>query len=191
MIFGVEYTVIIELLLVAISLAMDAFAVSVSKGLSSINSTLKTALVCGLWFGAFQFIMPILGWLAGSAVLGFIKTFGRIVGCVLLGLIGCNMIRESFSSDDDNADEKDCRLDVATMFAAALATSIDALFVGVTYAALQINIILASSTIGIVAFLISCSGCLLGNKIGNRFERGATLAGGIILILIGLKILFF
>lgn len=188
MIFDVSYATLLELLLIAISLAMDAFAVSVGKGLTTKGRVIKTALICGFWFGAFQFIMPLIGWLAGSAVIGFIKTFGRIIGCALLVLIGGNMIREAFSESDEDSDS---RLDSATMFAAALATSIDALFVGITYAALDVNIILAASIIGVVAFAISFAGCFLGNKIGTRFDKHAAIVGGVILILIGFKILLF
>jgi manganese efflux pump family protein len=190
MLLGIDSATYIEFFLIAVSLAMDAFAVSIGKGLTTRGNTLKTALICGLWFGGFQFLMPVIGWLAGSAAVGFIKAFGRVIGCILLALIGCNMIREAYFSGDDD-DEPNNKLDAGTMFAAALATSIDALFVGVTYAALDINIFIPAIIIGIVTFAIAFAGSFLGNKIGTRFDKPASLFGGIILILIGLKILLF
>ena len=178
---------IIELLLISVSLAMDAFAVSIGKGLSTRKNTLKVALLCGIWFGAFQTLMPLIGYALGSAVSDIISRYSGIVALVLLAIVGANMIREAVFSDDE---EVSSSIDAKEMFVLAVATSIDALVVGVSYVAMGANIVMASVIIGVVTFVICFCGAFLGNKIGTKFEKPAAIAGGIILILIGIKICF-
>lgn len=178
---------IIELLLISVSLAMDAFAVSIGKGLSTRKNTLKVALLCGIWFGAFQTLMPLIGYALGSAVSDIISRYSGIVALVLLAIVGANMIREAVFSGDE---EVSSSIDAKEMLVLAVATSIDALVVGVSYVAMGANIVMASVIIGVVTFVICFCGAFLGNKIGTKFEKPAANAGGIILILIGLKICF-
>jgi manganese efflux pump family protein len=178
---------VIELLLISVSLAMDAFAVSIGKGLSTRENTLKIAISCGIWFGLFQTIMPIIGFIIGSAISSIILEYSGIVALVLLALVGANMIREALKNEDEDISNS---IDPKEMFVLAIATSIDALVVGVSYVAIGANILLASIIIGVVTFLICFFGAFLGNKIGTKFEKPAAIAGGIILILIGLKIFF-
>ena len=179
----------LEIILISISLAMDAFAVSIGKGLSTRKNTLKVAIACGLWFGAFQALMPLVGYALGSAVSGIIIQYSGIVALVLLALVGANMIREAAFSDDE--EEVSSSLDVKEMFMLAIATSIDALVVGVSYVAIGANIVMASIIIGVITFVICFLGAFLGNKIGTAFEKPAAIAGGVVLILIGIKICFF
>lgn len=179
---------IVEIVLISLSLAMDAFAVSIAKGLTSKNSTLKAAITCACWFGIFQFIMPIFGWTLGFLVASTISKFSKFIAFVILGAIGANMIRETLK--DQSGRENDS-LSFKTMFFLAIATSIDALATGFTYSALQINILIPSIIIGIVAFLLSFAGCYIGKTFGDKFEKKATLIGGIVLILIAFKILIF
>ena len=179
---------IVELLLISVSLAMDAFAVSIGKGLSTRKNTLKVALLCGVWFGAFQTIMPLIGYALGSAVSEIISQYSGIVALILLAIVGANMIREAVKNDDE---EVSSSLDAKEMLVLAIATSIDALVVGVSYVAMGANIVVASVIIGIVTFVICFFGAFLGNKIGTAFEKPAAIAGGVVLILIGLKICFF
>ena len=179
----------LEIILISISLAMDAFAVSIGKGLSTHKNTLKIAITCGLWFGAFQALMPLVGYALGSAVSGIIIQYSGIVALVLLALVGANMIREAAFSDDE--EEVSSSLDVKEMFMLAIATSIDALVVGVSYVAIGANIVMASIIIGIITFVFCFFGAFLGNKIGTAFEKPAAIAGGVVLILIGIKICFF
>ena len=178
---------IVELLLISVSLAMDAFAVSIAKGLSTQKNTLKVALVCGVWFGAFQLLMPLIGYFLGSQVSGIIHEYSGPIALVLLTIVGANMIREALKNDDD---EVTGAIDAKEMFVLAIATSIDALVVGVSYVAMDVNIALASVIIGVITFAISFIGAFLGNKIGTKFEKPASIAGGVVLILIGLKICF-
>ena len=179
---------IVELLLISVSLAMDAFAVSIGKGLSTRKNTLKVALLCGVWFGAFQTIMPLIGYALGSAVSEIISQYSGVVALILLAIVGANMIREAVKNDDE---EVSSSLDAKEMLVLAIATSIDALVVGVSYVAMGANIVVASIIIGVVTFVICFFGAFLGNKIGTAFEKPAAIAGGIVLILIGLKICFF
>ena len=179
---------VIELLLISVSLAMDAFAVSIGKGLSTRKDTIKVALLCGVWFGAFQTLMPLIGYALGSAVSEIISQYSGIVALVLLAVVGANMIREAVMSDDE---EVSSSIDAREMLVLAIATSIDALVVGVSYVAMGANIVVASVIIGVVTFIICFFGAFLGNKIGTAFEKPAAIAGGVVLILIGLKICFF
>lgn len=180
---------IVEILLISVSLAMDAFAVSIGKGLCTHKKTLKTALVCGLWFGLFQTIMPLLGYCLGTSISQFIEKCSGPVALALLTIVGANMIREALSKKEEEA--LSCSLDSREMFMLAIATSIDALIVGVSYAALNVNILLASIVIGVITFIICFTGAFIGNRIGTKWEKPSAIVGGIILILIGIKACFF
>ncbi len=178
---------LIEIILIAISLAMDAFAVSICKGLSMKKMDWKKALIIGLYFGFFQGGMPLIGYILGVGFEESIKFIDHWIAFGLLAFIGGNMIKEALSKKED--DEVDDKVDFKTMIILAIATSIDALAVGITFAFLSVNIILAVSLIGIITFIISCIGVKLGNVFGDKYEKKAELAGGIVLVLIGLKIL--
>ena len=182
----------LELLIIAIGVSMDAFAVSIGKGLSLKKIKLSHALKVGLWFGGFQALMPLIGYLLGSTFAEIVSAYDHLVAFVLLSLIGGNMLKESFEKDDDDCDctqKKKNSFAVATMFTLAVATSIDALAVGVTFAFFKVAIIPAIITIGITTFLFSVAGLKIGNIFGCKYKSHAELFGGIILILIGLKIL--
>ena len=174
-----------ELLLIAVGLSMDAFAVSVCKGLSVQKLKPRHALLVGLYFGGFQALMPVLGWLLGYRFETLITRFDHWVAFVLLVLIGGNMIRESFSAEEELNDD----FGVKTMLLLAVATSIDALAVGITFAFLSVEILPAAGTIGVTTFLLSVLGIYIGHVFGARWKSRAERVGGIILIVIGLKIL--
>lgn len=177
-----------ELLLLAVGLSMDAFAVSICKGLSMKNAGLKAGVVCGSWFGGFQALMPLIGFFLGSLFATAIEAFDHWIAFGLLGIIGVNMIREAFEKEeccDDGAD-----LGFKTMFVMAIATSIDALAVGISLAMAQnVNIWIAIALIGAITFGMCCLGVKVGSIFGSKFEKKAQIAGGIILILLGIKIL--
>ena len=177
---------IIELLLLAIGLAMDAFAVSVCKGLSVEGAGGKQMFTAGIWFGGFQALMPAVGYLLGSAFTGYISAVDHRIAFVLLCFIGINMIKESFSKEEE---EVGSSFGFRSMFPMAVATSIDALAVGITFAFLEVNIITAVSAIGVITFFISALGIKIGSIFGCRFKAKAERFGGAILILLGLKIL--
>ena len=178
---------IVEIIFIAIGLAMDAFAVSVCKGLSMKKMSWKKAIIIALYFGIFQALMPVIGYALGIGFEESIKFIDHWIAFGLLAFIGGNMIKESLSKDEDDNQNDD--VNFKTMVVLAVATSIDALAVGVTFAFLNVNLILAISIIGILTFIISLLGVKIGNVFGDKFEKKAELAGGIILILIGLKIL--
>ena len=175
----------LELLLIAVGLSMDAFAVSVCKGLSVKQLRVRHALLVGLYFGGFQFLMPVLGWLLGYRFESLIVSIDHWIAFVLLALIGGNMIKESFSAGEKLSDD----FGVKTMLLLAVATSIDALAVGITFAFLSVRILPAAALIGLTTFLLSGAGVYIGRAFGMKYKSRAELAGGIILILIGLKIL--
>ena len=177
---------LIELFLIAVGLSMDAFAVSVCKGLAMPKCTFKKAAIVGLWFGGFQALMPAIGYILGAQFQEAIASIDHWIAFVLLALIGGNMIHEALDNDEEEADAS---LDVKTMFLLAVATSIDALAIGITYAFLKVNIIPAVCFIGIVTFIISFAGVKIGNVFGARYKNKAEIVGGVILILLGLKIL--
>ncbi len=177
---------LIELFLIAVGLSMDAFAVSVCKGLAMPKCTFKKAAIVGLWFGGFQALMPAIGYVLGAQFQETIASIDHWIAFVLLALIGGNMIHEALDNDEEEADAS---LDVKTMFLLAVATSIDALAIGITFAFLKVNIIPAVCFIGIVTFIISFAGVKIGNVFGARYKNKAEIVGGIILILLGLKIL--
>ncbi len=179
-----------ELLLLAVGLSMDAFAVSICKGLAMKRANLKGALTCGVWFGGFQALMPLIGFFLGAMFATAIEAFDHWVAFGLLALIGANMLKEAFERKEECEDCGCADLSVKTMFVMAVATSIDALAVGVSLAmAGNVNIWLAIALIGTVTCLLSALGVKVGSVFGARFEKKAQLAGGVILILIGLKIL--
>lgn len=178
---------LIELFLIAVGLSMDAFAVSVCKGLAMEKCSFKKAGIVGLWFGTFQAGMPLIGYFLGVRFQSLITSVDHWIAFFLLVFIGGNMIREALSAPEDG--EENESLDVKTMFALAVATSIDALAVGITFAFLKVNIVWAVSFIGVVTFLISVVGVKVGNRFGAKYKNRAEIAGGVILILIGTKIL--
>lgn len=165
---------------------MDAFAVSVCKGLAMPKCTFKKAAIVGLWFGGFQALMPAIGYILGAQFQEAIASIDHWIAFVLLALIGGNMIHEALDNDEEEADAS---LDVKTMFFLAVATSIDALAIGITFAFLKVSIIPAVCFIGIVTFIISFAGVKIGNVFGARYKNKAEIVGGVILILLGLKIL--
>lgn len=176
-----------ELLLLGVGLSMDAFAVSVCKGLAMKKATLKAELTCGIWFGGFQALMPLIGFYLGTLFADAIQAFDHWIAFGLLALIGGNMLKEAFGDEEENADAD---LSVRTMFLMAVATSIDALAVGISLAmAGNVNIFEAIALIGVTTFLLSACGVAVGNIFGSRYEKKAEIAGGIILILLGMKIL--
>ena len=177
---------LIELFLIAVGLSMDAFAVSVCKGLAMPKCIFKKAAIVGLWFGGFQALMPAIGYILGAQFQEAIASIDHWIAFVLLALIGGNMIHEALDNDEEEADAS---LDVKTMFLLAVATSIDALAIGITFAFLKVNIIPAVCFIGIVTFIISFAGVKIGNVFGARYKNKAEIVGGVILILLGLKIL--
>ena len=174
-----------ELLVLAVGLSMDAFAVSVCKGLALRKVNLKHCLLAGAWFGLFQALMPLLGYLLGSQFADRITAVDHWIAFVLLGLIGANMIREALLGGEEQNDS----MSVQVMLLLAVATSIDALAVGVTFALLTIRIVPAVCTIGVITFLLSAAGVKLGSLFGARWGNRAEFAGGLILILLGTKIL--
>lgn len=179
-----------ELLLLAVSLSMDAFAVSVCKGLSMQKASLKAGLVCGGWFGAFQALMPLIGFFLGSLFAGYIEKADHWVAFGLLALIGANMLKEAFEKEECCCCGQDVDLSVKAMFPMAIATSIDALAVGIGLAMTGgVNIYLAVALIGVVTFALSGIGVKVGSIFGARFEKRAQIFGGVMLILLGLKIL--
>ena len=181
-----------ELFVIAVGLSMDAFAVAVCKGLSVLKLEKKHMLITGLWFGGFQGLMPLIGYLLGSTFERYITPVDHWVAFVLLGIIGVNMIKESLEKDDDCEcdDSSDASFSIKTMFVMAVATSIDALAIGITFSFdKNINIWFESSVIGITTFVIAFCGVIIGNKFGNLYKKKAEICGGIILIILGVRIL--
>lgn len=175
-----------ELFIIAVGLSMDAFAVSVCKGLSVQKMKLGHALTCGIYFGGFQALMPFIGYLLGSQFESMITQIDHWIAFVLLGIIGFNMVKESRETEEEKLD---CSFGVKAMIPLAIATSIDALAVGVTFAFLKVDIFWAVTFIGVVTFVLSAIGVKVGNVFGMRYKSKAELAGGVILILMGAKIL--
>lgn len=179
---------ILELFLIAVGLSMDAFAVSVCKGLAMKQCTWPKASLIGLYFGAFQAGMPLLGYVLGVQFKDVITSIDHWIAFILLGVIGFNMIREATAKEHE-CELEDASLDVKTMLGLAVATSIDALAVGVTFAFLNVAIVPAVSFIGVITFTLSMAGVKIGNLFGCKYKTRAELAGGIILIFMGTKIL--
>lgn len=176
---------VIEIILIGVGLAMDAFAVSICKGLSMPKMEWKKAAIIGIYFGGFQALMPVIGYFLGVGFEDKIKSIDHWIALILLSIIGINMIREAFS-DEDEADDK---IDFKTMIILAIATSIDALTVGVTFAFLSVNIWFSIAVIGIITFIMSIIGVKIGNVFGDKYKSKAEITGGIILILLGIKVL--
>lgn len=178
----------IELFIIAIGLSMDAFAVSIGKGLSVRKIQFNHSLSVGLWFGGFQALMPIIGYFLGVSFTSLVASVDHWISFGLLGLIGANMIKESLSKDEE---DEDISPDFSrrTMFIMAVATSIDALAIGVSFAFLGVNIWIASALIGIITCIISAFGLRIGNIFGSRHKSKAEFCGGLVLILMGIKIL--
>ena len=177
----------VEILLIGIGLSMDAFSVSICKGLTAKQFSWKMALTCGLWFGLFQALMPLIGYFLGSQFEQYITAVDHWIAFSLLFLIGANMIREALSRKED--EPSDSSLGFKTMLLLAIATSIDALAVGISFACIQVKIWSSILIIGITTLVFSIAGVKIGNVFGSKFEKSAGIVGGIILILIGLKIL--
>ena len=184
-----------ELFVIAVGLSMDAFAVSICKGLSVQRVKPSHTLITGAWFGGFQGVMPAIGYLLGTSFAGLIGSIDHWVAFVLLGIIGGNMVREALSGDDE--EECGCAecggkgdgFGVKSMFPMAVATSIDALAIGVSFAFLKVSIVPAVSFIGVITFVLSAVGVVVGNVFGSRFKSKAELVGGVVLIGMGIKIL--
>ncbi|MFA0815778.1 MAG: manganese efflux pump MntP family protein [Anaerofustis sp.] len=180
----------IQLLLIGIGLSMDAFAVSVCKGLKMRTVDKKYMLLISIFFGAFQALMPVIGWILGKQFEQYITSYDHWIAFVLLAFVGVKMIMEAIKPDE----EDDCEVcavsyDIKEVLVLAVATSIDALAVGITFAFLSVNILSAVLIIGITTFLLSMLGVIVGNRFGIRYKSKAELAGGIVLVLIGVKIL--
>lgn len=181
---------IIELLLTAVGLAMDAFAVSVCKGLGMKKIHYGQALVIALFFGVFQAVMPLIGYLLGTSFAKYIQAFDHWIAFILLLFIGGKMLWDAFHADSDETPVvQDDRLHYRELLMLAIATSIDALAVGIAFACLEVSLLRSVTIIGVVTLVLSFVGVCIGNKFGNRFQNKAAIAGGVVLILIGSKIL--
>lgn len=178
-----------ELFLIAVGLSMDAFAVSICKGLKMQRFNVRHAGVIALAFGGFQALMPVIGWFLGKQFESYITGIDHWIAFALLAVIGGKMAVESFKKEEEASSKENEKLDVKELLVLAVATSIDALAVGITFAFLQVSIVPAVSLIGVITFVLSALGVFIGHKFGAKFKSKAELAGGIILILIGLKIL--
>ncbi len=178
---------LLDLFITAVALSMDAFAVSVSKGLSVRRVRLKHGLITGAYFGGFQALMPLLGFYLASSFADYIKRYDHWIAFALLAVIGANMLREALSKEEE--EEMNDSFSVKTMLPLAVATSIDALATGVSFAVTDTNIWLAIALVGVTTFLFSAAGVKIGNAFGSRYKTKAELVGGLILILMGLKIL--
>lgn len=179
----------LELFLIAVGLSADAFSVSVCKGLNMRKLNLKHAYVIALFFGVFQAVMPLLGYLLGTGFSEYIERYDHWIAFVLLAFIGGKMALEAIREKDGEAEEKTDTLSIGELTILAVATSIDALAVGITFAFLKVNILPSVLLIGVTTFALSLGGVLLGNRFGAKYKSKAEIAGGVILILIGLKIL--
>lgn len=177
---------ILEIFLIGVGLSMDAFAVSVCKGLSMKKLDWKKAIIIALYFGVFQAVMPVIGYFLGTTFENLVTQIDHWIAFILLGIIGANMIKEALGKESENSNDK---VDFKTMIVLAIATSIDALAVGITFAFLKTEILSAVTMIGIITFILSLIGVKIGNKFGDKYEKKAEFLGGVILILIGVKIL--
>ena len=178
---------IIEIALIGVGLAMDAFAVSICKGLAMRRMNYKKAIIIAAFFGVFQALMPALGYVLGTTFANKIAAIDHWIAFILLALIGANMIKEALSSDDDDCQDASLRLGDLIML--SIATSIDALAVGITFAFFNVSLLLSVSMIGIITFIICVIGVKVGNVFGEKYKSKAELAGGLILIVMGAKIL--
>ena len=177
---------IAELVIIAVGLSMDAFAVSIGKGLSLKQIKLRHVLSVGLWFGGFQALMPLIGYLLGATFTAVVSDFDHWIAFFLLGIIGFNMIRDSFSKEEEKHDDD---FSFRTMLMLAVATSIDALAVGVSFAFLSGDLWISVALIGLITFAFSAVGLKIGNIFGNKYKSKAEFTGGVVLVLMGVKIL--
>lgn len=177
---------VLELLLIAIGLSMDAFAVAICKGLAINEKGWKKSIIIGLYFGLFQAIMPVIGYFLGTTFEDLVTKIDHWIAFLLLGLIGGSMLKEAFSNNSESYDDN---VGFKTMIVLAIATSIDALAIGITFAFLNVNLVMAVLMIGIITFMLSIIGVKIGNQFGVRYGKRAEIVGGIILILLGVKIL--
>lgn len=178
---------LLELFILAVGLSMDAFAVAICKGLATQKVRLKHLVIAGAWFGGFQALMPLIGYILGNTFEKYVTSFDHWIAFLLLGGIGINMIKEAFSKEESTTD---CDFGIKTMFLMAVATSIDALAIGITFALLpDVNILAAVSFIGIITFIFSAVGVRIGSIVGGKYKSRAEIAGGAILIILGAKIL--
>ena len=177
---------IAELVIIAVGLSMDAFAVSIGKGLSLRQIKLRHVLSVGLWFGGFQALMPLIGYLLGATFTAVVSDFDHWIAFFLLGIIGFNMIRDSFSKEEEKHDDD---FSFRTMLMLAVATSIDALAVGVSFAFLSVDLWISVALIGLITFAFSAVGLKIGNIFGNKYKSKAEFTGGVVLVLMGVKIL--
>ena len=175
-----------ELIVLSLGLGMDAFAVSICKGLSMKKMNWKKALIIGLYFGVFQAVMPTIGFFLGTTFERFITNIDHWIAFILLVGIGINMIKEAFDEESENRNDN---VDIKTMLVLSIATSIDALAIGITFACLKMHILIPVITIGVTTFIISVIGVKIGNRFGDKYEKKAETMGGVILILLGTKIL--
>ena len=177
---------LIEIVLSGIALAMDAFAVSICKGLTLKKMEISKALICGIYFGVFQALMPLIGYFIGKSFITFIESFDHWIAFAILAIIGINMIRESFSKEEVDPD-----FSAKAMLILALATSIDALTMGLSFSMvdLRVNIFVAVTIIGVITFVLSGLGVFIGNIFGSQFNKVAQIIGGVCLVLIGVKVL--
>ena len=178
-----------EVLFIAIGVSMDAFAVSIGKGLGAPRASWREALTLGLWFGGFQALMPVIGYLLGISFADMVTKVDHWIAFGLLLMIGGNMILEALKEEDNQSSNADNSFGFKTMLFLAVATSIDALAVGISFAFLGTDLWSSIALIGVTTFLFSAVGLLIGKKVGERFHKGAEILGGVILIIIGLKIL--
>ena len=180
----------VELFLIGVGLSVDAFAVSICKGLGMSRLNMRQAVVISLFFGGFQALMPLIGWALGSQLADLITPIDHWIAFALLAFVGGKMLWDAFHEDDEQeGDAKDTKLDLKELLMLAIATSIDALAVGITFAFLQVAIVPSVIIIGVTTFVLSFVGVAVGHFFGARFEKPATIAGGVVLILIGAKIL--
>ena len=177
---------IAELVIIAVGLSMDAFAVSIGKGLSLKQIKLRHVLSVGLWFGGFQALMPLIGYLLGATFTAVVSDFDHWIAFFLLGIIGFNMIRDSFTKEEEKHDDD---FSFRTMLMLAVATSIDALAVGVSFAFLSVDLWISVALIGLITFAFSAVGLKIGNIFGNKYKSKAEFTGGVVLVLMGVKIL--
>lgn len=179
---------IIELLLLSVGLAMDAFSVAVCQGLSMKKMSVRSGLIIALFFGVFQGGMPLIGYFLGNSFAGYINSVSHWIAFILLGIIGGKMIWEAYH-EEEHGEKEEYKLALGALTVLAVATSIDALAVGIVFAAANVNLILSVIMIAAVTFAISFAGVVIGHKFGSRFEKKAEIAGGVVLILIGVKML--
>jgi putative Mn2+ efflux pump MntP len=184
----VNFMVLLEIILIALGLSMDAFAVAISIGLSVKKAGLKEMAIAGLYFGLFQAIMPAAGYFLGISFADKITGFDHWIAFALLGIIGGKMIKDSFVKEKENTEAQENVFHFLKMLPLAIATSIDALAIGITFALFKVRIFMAASLIGIITFVIAMGGVKIGNIFGIRFKSKAELAGGIVLVLLGIKI---